>query len=249
MRDGGRHGKPRALFDRRGAVGKGYVDMFVAACNACGYPESEYIRVLLYAQYAKEGGALYGWRDGADAYLEKLAKTDFFRAAEYIDKYDGKFGKYDILIRTDPSEAVKLLLDKALYAKNVNKTAVRRILMDRPEIINALSAAYVGANAKTRAAIVRILLLFKTDGRAKDILAAAENDPSKTVRDLFEKRVSKPTDAVAFFERLMAAGEPIRYGRLEELIRGGGKSRRAMRSPLSRTGYFSIRRTARTRPF
>lgn len=209
--------------DRRGAAGKGYVDMFVAACNACGYPESEYIKVLLYAQYAREGGALRGWRDGADAYLEKLAKTDFSRAAEYIDKYDGRFGKYDILIRTDPTEAVKLLLDKALYGKNLNKTAVRRILMDRPEIINALITAYFDANAKTRAAIVRLLLLFKTDGRVKDILAAAESDPSKTVRDLFEKRESKPTDAVAFFERAMAAGEPIIYGRLEKLIRGGGK--------------------------
>ena len=191
--------------DRRGAVGKGYVDMFVAACNACNYPESEYIKVLLYAQYAKEGGALYGWRDGADAYIEKLAKTDFYRAAGYIDKYDCKFGKYDILIRTDPSEAVKLLLDKVLYGKNLNKTAIRRILMERPEIVNALAAAYGDSNAKTRAAITRILMLFKTDGRVKDILDEARSDPSKTVRDLFEKRESVPTDAVAYFERLMAA--------------------------------------------
>lgn len=211
--------------DRRGAVGKGYVDMFVAACNACNYPESDYIKVLLYAQYAKEGGALYGWRDGADAYIEKLAKTDFYRAAGYIDKYDGKFGKYDILIRTDPSEAVKLLLDKVLYGKNLNKTAIRRILMERPEIVNALAAAYGDSNAKTRAAITRILMLFKTDGRVKDILDEARSDPSKTVRDLFEKRESVPTDAVAFFERLMAAGEPVEYGRLRSLMTDGGKDR------------------------
>ncbi|MDE6401444.1 MAG: hypothetical protein K2L54_02405, partial [Clostridiales bacterium] len=113
--------------------GEEYLNMFIAACERFGLDENGYMPMLLHAQYAKKGGALNSWDKSVDRYLEKIARDDFERAAILVDKYDRKFGKYSVLIKVDRPRSVDRLIGMALYGKNINKAAVRDVLMDYAE--------------------------------------------------------------------------------------------------------------------
>lgn len=193
-----------------GAIdGEEYLNMFLSACARCGVDEEGFMPMLLYAQYARKGGALKSWDKSIDRYLAKLARADFDRAASFVDKYDSGFGKYSVLIKIDRPRAVDRLLDMALFGKNINKAAVRDVLMDYSEVTERLFAMYAGASAHERVAIVRLLCAFKNDGRVHEFLSeTVACDRSKSVREAAQAgiKATRIKNAAAFLENAMAEG-------------------------------------------
>lgn len=205
--------------DNKGSVGKRYLDMYISICRAAGLSEKEYIKPMLSAQYAKKSGALYVWDTAVDEYIAARCKHDFDGTAELVDEFDKGYGKYAVLMRADSRRAINRLLDKVIFGKGINKTAVRNVLRNRPEIAGALIGLYGEALAKQRAAIVRLLMLYKNDKKVSDFLyGVALNDKSKTVRDLFSSPAPKARGAAKYFENLMASGEGITFGELKSLV-------------------------------
>lgn len=199
----------------------GYFDMYVNACKRFGLDESEYIKVMLAAQYAKRDGAFYAWDKSVDRYIKRLAERDFDRAADYIDRFDPKFGKYSVLIKVDRKRAVDRLVGIALYGKNVDKSAVRGVLMDYDEVSDTLISLYGRVNARERVAIVRLLLAYKNDGRVSEFLKnTVANDKSKSVRQAARSgmRAEKAKNVAAYVENLMAEGVALDLAQWKELF-------------------------------
>lgn len=207
-----RYGEPRY---------KRYVDMFINICASAGCTEEDYMAVLLAAQYGSLSGALYRWDETVNMYISRRAAEDFSLVADYIDKYDKKYAKYAVLAEVDRQKTLVRLLDKAIYEKNVDKTAVRDILMDYgSEITPLLTDLYLRSKAKERLAIARLLLLFKNDVDVREFLAeTVKNDSSKTVRAVLDgakrKRRGSPAE---FMENLMIDGRPLLYMEWRELL-------------------------------
>lgn len=202
-------------------VNEVYFNMFLRACEDCGCTAEEYLPLLFYARYAKKGGALRSWDKCVDRYVERLARVDFDGAADYIDRFDKKLGKYAVLLAVDKGRALNRLLDMALYKKNIDKTAVRDILMDYDEVADKLTALYGTSSAHDRVAIVRLLCAFKTNGKVRRFLnEVVSNDKSKSVREAAGSgmRKQKAVDAPAFFETLMAEGSAPSLSEWNELL-------------------------------
>lgn len=197
-----------------------YFNMFLQACRDNAYPESEYIKVLLSAQYAKKDGAFYAWDKSVDRYMTALAKKDFFLAAQYVEMHDKKLLKYPLLISVDRENALNRLLAMALYVKNIDKAAVRDVLMDYEEVADTLVDMYDKVNAKERVAVVRLLLPFKNDGRVRRFLdEVVARDKSKSVREAaFSDGRGKAKSAARFLESMMADGEGLTENEWRELL-------------------------------
>lgn len=196
------------------------LDFFVSKCRECGLAEDEYIRVLLAARYSK--GALSAWKDAVDKHLKILAATDYGRVADHIDKYDKKFANYSSLLAVAPHESAKRLVEKLLYEKNIDKAAIRAVLMDYVYIANELVALYEVSDAKTRAAIAKLLTVYKNDARVRDFLTGTVSvDRSKTVRDVLEPKARHTKSALKFFEGHMISGKPIPVKKFFELTADG----------------------------
>ncbi len=204
---------------RYGTLDRRYPDMFISACRSSGVPESEYIKVLIAAGSADENGALRRWNAAADAYLTRRATEDYDLTADYIDRYDATFGKYGVLIKIDPKAALERLVKKVLYGKNVDKTALRGMLMDYDGLASPLMSLYMTSNACERAAIARLLLIYKNDPNVRSFLdEVAASDKSKTVREVLLKApraakrkaesggAKRRVSPVAFFENAMMTG-------------------------------------------
>lgn len=194
---------------------KRYVDLFLRICDGNGVGESEYVRAFIATGYAGKDTPLSKWSAAADMYLKRRAAEDFELVAKYLDEYDHKFRKYGVLIAVNARLALERLVNKLLYEKNIDKTAVRRALMEHGELSVPLMTLYGEVNAKERAAIVRLLMLYRNDVAVERFLnEVVADDKSKTVRLVLEKsgnKINKKSDKdmPAFFEKLMA--ESISY--------------------------------------
>lgn len=183
--------------------------------------EKEIMPMLLYAQYAPENSELYSWNGAVDLYLLKRADEDFSTVADYIDKYDPEYAKYSILFETNMTAAVSRLMEKLLYGKHVNKAAIRRVLMTRAEIADGLIDLYRSGDAKERAAIVRVLLMFKNNDAVNAFLqGVVKSEKSKTVREIInapktKKIQNSPAD---FFESMMISGETMSIKKWQNLL-------------------------------
>ena len=198
-----------------------YLNIFLRVCEDCGCTAQEYLPLLFYAQYADKDGALYGWDKSVDRYVERLARIDFDGTADYIDRFDKKLGKYVILIAVDKRRALKRLTGMALYAKNIDKAAVRDILMDYEEVAEELIALYGKSTAHDRVSIVRLLCAFKANGKVRRFITdVAANDKSKTVRETASggMKKQKAQNVPAFFETLMAEGSALSVSEWKELL-------------------------------
>lgn len=197
-----------------------YFNMFIRACTDLGYPESEYIKVLLSAQYGQKDGAFYAWDKSVDRYLTALAASDFERAAEYVERYDRKYNKYRILISVDRDRALNRLLAMALYVKNIDRAAVRDVLMDYDEVSDVLMDIYDKSKTLERVYIVRLLAAYKNDGRVRRFLdEVVARDKSKSVRDAaFKDGRAKKQGAAHFLEGMMADGEGLTVAEWTELL-------------------------------
>lgn len=203
-------------FDKR------YLDLFIKLCKEGGIPESDYIKVLLAAGSADKSTALYRWNSAVNVYLTRRAAEDFNLVADYIDMYDRKYTKYDVLIRKKPMDALERLVAKVIYGKNVDKTAIRDVLMDHGKLAAPLISLYNRSNAKERAAIARLLLLYKNDAKVKSFIEETiATDKSKTVRDVLPRAKSggRRSSAVSFFENTMACGEMYPLSKWRELFK------------------------------
>lgn len=203
-------------FDKR------YLDLFLDLCREGGIPESEYIKVLLAAGSADKSGALYRWNTAVDVYLTRRATDDFDEIADYIDKYDGKYTKYGVLIKINETYALERLVRTVMYGKNVNKTAIRDVLMDYGELAEPLMSLYGKSKAKERAAIARLLSLYKNDASVKQFIEeTVAVDKSKTVRSVLprvKKRAGK-LEPVRFFEQAMINGDTYKLSELREILK------------------------------
>ncbi|MCH5165811.1 MAG: DUF4132 domain-containing protein [Clostridiales bacterium] len=198
-----------------------YLDMFLNACEDQGLDADGYMPMLMSAQYANRKSALYGWDKSVDRYLTELARVDFDRAADYVDKYDSKFGKYAILIKVDKNKAINRLLQMALYGKNIDKASVRNVLMDYDEVVGVLFSLYGRSSAKERVAIVRLLLTYRNDVRVREFLQdVVSSDSSKTVKKAAAAGIKpkKSKDAAVAIERMMTEGIGLPQAEWKELF-------------------------------
>ena len=216
------------------SVGKRYLDLYLNLARMQRIPERYFIRVMLAAQYAKAGTALNSWDEAVDKYIEERAKTDFDGIAELIDTFDKKFAKYGVLIKVNRRRAVLRLLNMALFVKKIDKTAVRDVLKSHPELADDLFKLYGEALSRERASITRLLLLYKNEPTVAEFLdTVVAADKSKTVQSvLLGAKRGAGKNAAAYFEKLMATGEPITFGYLKSLVKENGKTK-AKRSPKS----------------
>lgn len=208
--------------DKREPKGKRFIDLFISCCKAELYPESEYVSVIIAVKYAKPGGELHSWREGAEAYLTARAKADFEFVASLMDKYDKKFAWYDVLLRVDRARAIDRLTDRLLNEKYFDKPSARTALNGCTELVGTLIELFGVSDAATRVKIARILLIFKNDHTAGEFIKEKrETDPSKTVRAVLScASLRRITDAVKFLENLMMTGEGITYAEFKEIERG-----------------------------
>ncbi len=203
-------------FDKR------YLDMFLDICRDAGIPESEYIKVLLAAGSADKDGALYRWNSAVDVYLTRRANEDYELIADYIDRFDTKYIKYGVLIRLDAPRALRRLVGKVLYGKNIDKTAIRDILMDHTELSVPLMTLYGESKARERAAVARLLLLYKNDLTVSEFLKeVVGQDKSKTVRGVLPhaEKIKKSKDAPMFFERVLSEGETFTVEEWRDILK------------------------------
>lgn len=206
--------------DKREPKGKRFIDMFVSACNSQMYPESKFLSVLYAVRYAKPGGELAGWRDGANEYLTARAKSNFEFVADSMDKYDKKFASYDILLRVHRRRAIDRLMDRLLNEKYFDKSSARGALVGCTELVGTLIDLFDVSDAKTRVKLSRILLLFKNDHTAGEFIKdKRENDPSKTVRAVLEGASlrGKISDPIKFLEELMMTGESVTHAEWKDI--------------------------------
>ncbi len=209
-------------FDR--SFDKRYVELFLRICEKFKIAESEYVKVLIATGYTDVGTPLSRWAYSADMYLKRRATEDFGLVCEYLNEYDKKFRKYGALIDVDARRALRLLVDKLLYEKNIDKTAVRRALLEHAEQLSTpLMALYGEVKAKERAAIVRLLALYRNDVAVERFLKeTVAADKSKTVRDIIgktEKPPKKIGDATAFFEKAMSEGTSYTLSKWRSILK------------------------------
>lgn len=205
----------------KSTFGKPYVELFLTICSNAKIPESDFIRTLINTSYTQNGSFLFRWKRTADEYIKRRAIEDYGVIAEYIDAYDKKFYKYDILILVDENKAIPDLIDKLLYQKNIDKASVRRVLMNKPEIGLRLIKEYPKFSVKEKIAIVRLLALYRNDTTVNKFLAdVAANEPSKMIRNAINgvKRRYKIKDVPKFFEELMVNGEGLACSAWNEIL-------------------------------
>lgn len=225
--------------------GDGYFNLYLSICAECGVSEQEYMPLLLSAQYAEKGTALNSWDKSVDRFIERIANENFDRAADYVDRFDRKFGKYSVLINVDRERAIKRLVGMALYGKNIDKAAVRDVLMDYGEVSGALMSLYGSASAKERVAIVRLLLTFRNDILVRDFLKdTVEKDKSKSVREAAKAGIkrTKVKNAALYLERLMEESTPLCVSDWAELLSDG-----QMRDVADKIFFFALGAEGRVR--
>lgn len=168
-------------------IGGRYFDLFMELCAEYGVPLSKILPVLFVD--APAGSALKSWSKAIDVWLVKRAYANFGEVADWLAAYDTHTVRYDALLISDRAKTTDLLLDKLIHGKNVNKTRIRKFFLEHKiDVFPTLKATYDGADAKTREAVVRVLLLYKNDARVSLFLDNVyELDKSVTVRRLFEK--------------------------------------------------------------
>lgn len=178
--------------------------------------------MLVCAAYGRTGGALAALDVAATEYIKARAEKDFDSVADVVDAYDRKFIKYGVLLEVNRTRALARLIRLAVYGKRVNKAAIRDILMDCDEAGPTLFEMYGEANAKTRTALARLLLVMKNDGRVREFLEnTVAVDASLSVRRVLEERVRKAKSTPEFFERLMINGTALTCDEWRELLLDG----------------------------
>lgn len=201
----------RATFEQR------YFDLFVDTCERC-WVENEALYPMFMAAFSSRG-VLGGWRDAVRLYFLKQAYIDYDRTEAVLARYDAGFDIYPILFHVDPQRAEDAVLHLLLYGKNVNKTVIRRYLLENKiDIVPKIIDSYAGAHAKLKESLVRLLLIYKNDTRASRFLDRLyRTEQSLTVRKLLERdRVAKngKTGTKNYKDRfyaMMLAGDKIPY--------------------------------------
>lgn len=152
--------------------------------------DMELVYPMMFAAFdAPKDSYLYSFVGGIDAFFTRFTYEDYDAAASVIHRYDGKLKCLSALMAADRQRTVELILTQLLYGKQVNKAAMRKYLLSkRADIVPELCSLYVGAKVKEKEAIVRLLLLYKSDPRAKEFLSYLENsENSLVVRKLLDK--------------------------------------------------------------
>ena len=202
-----------------------YFDLFVDTCERC-FVERQALYPMFAAAFSSTG-ILGGWRNAIRLYFVKVAYADYDRAEAVFAQYDDGFDLYPILFHVDPQRAEDAVLNLLLYKKNVNKTVIRRYLLENKiDILPKIIAMYTGAAAKQKESLVRLLLIYKNDARASRFLDRLyKTETSKTVRKLLERdRMAKGGKAGSrsYKERffaMMLSGERMPFDAFLKAIR------------------------------
>lgn len=194
-----------------------YFDLFIDTCERC-FVDRKALYPMLAAAFSSKG-VLGGWRNAIRLYFVKVAYADYDRAEAVFAQYDEGFDLYPILFHVDPQRAEDAVLNLLLYKKNVNKTVIRRYLLENKiDILPKIISMYSGASAKQKESLVRLLLIYKNDTRASRFLDRLyKTETSKTVRKLLERdRIAKAgkTGMRGYRERffnMMLSGERMPF--------------------------------------
>lgn len=187
--------------------------LFLDECERLGVTRDEFIPMLIHSAYAPETSELSKWKGETLNYLIQI--NDYAYLSEVLARYDKAYKFYDALCAIDETRAVNSLVNDALYAKNVNKTAIRAVLKNYKQAINGLRGIYYLGDSKLREAVVRLFLLYRDDpGVEKFLTEVISKDKSKAVRELVSAKAT-PLD----FEYMMKTGGTVSHSVFEQAIR------------------------------
>ncbi|MDR2201371.1 MAG: DUF4132 domain-containing protein [Clostridiales bacterium] len=162
---------------------------FLQICADSGVSASEIAPMLFRSKSAPPDSRLRGWAEAVGDYLLKAARADYGAVLELAAAHDPRYEWYGVLYAADPQKTVAILIDKLLNGRNTSKTRIRGFLSGvRFDAAAYLRPALKNANAKTREAAARLLLLHKHDSRAAELLREVyDAETSKSVRACIEK--------------------------------------------------------------
>lgn len=200
-----------------------FFDLFMTMADKAKVEPDKLYPMLVAARYSS--GSLGRWRSAAENYFTLLAERNFNEAAVAIAVYDTQGKLYRVLLRADAEKTLQFVIE-LLAEHNGRKTALKKFLLEsKLDIVPALIAAYEAGNAKRRLAVMRVLLLYKSDERALAVIRqAAENDTSKSVQKLLEHDVNmrkkeQAADTVkALLFNMMVTGSRMEIEDFQELI-------------------------------
>jgi len=160
---------------------------------------------------APPGTLLSAWSKPAEAYLLNLAYRDYNRVLNLLTEFDPSYHAYGVLMQADRKRTEELLIERLLRGKNVNKPAIRKLLLRFKINISKLLENYFAQEPGMREAVVRLALLYKNDKKAAEFLKkAAETEPLTAIRRLITGsraiKLEPEVWTVRGFEQMMIDG-------------------------------------------
>jgi len=191
-----------------------YFHLLLEIARYAGFNDDKLIPLFAACFSALAGTYLGAWKKTAEAYLLNAAYRDFDRVLNLLTEFDPSYETYVVLMQADKKRTEEVLMERLLQGKNVNKTAIRRLLLQHKiNVSHLFGADYKTKDVKTREAIVRLALLYKNDaGAAAFLESVKKTEPLGSIRRLIAgKAVGAAKSApvvwsVGEFEQMMING-------------------------------------------
>jgi len=162
-----------------------FFNLFIELCSIAGLGDTASFSVAV-ASFNAVDEKIAAWKMVAKSYILVKAQKDFMSVANLLKKLDLSFKSFAILFEVDKKLAAKFLLNELLYTKNIDKSAIRKMLVAyKVDIDYMFGDSFKDNDTKTREAIVRLALLYKNEQKVIDFLSVvASTDPNKLIREL-----------------------------------------------------------------
>ena len=198
----------------------GYFHLFLELADFVGLDSKTVMQVAVESFIGDS--LLQPWQKAAKGYILRCAEADFSKTAKLLIEFDSLFTTFAILLEKDVARSAVILIEKLLYGVNINKAAIRRLLIaNKIDIHYLFGDSYFTSDLKTREAIVRLALLYKTESECESFLEIVKNqDPSAHIRRLIishsDRDIQKPQKApqtpLEEFECYLTDGTTIAVG-------------------------------------
>jgi len=192
----------------------GYFHLFLDLAGFAKTDVSEIFKVAIASFNAPEDNILYAWRPAARGNILDAAEKNFDATVKMLDRYDPTYKSFAILFEVNKSAASEFLVTQLLYGKDIDKTAIRKLLMQFKIDVNYIFGPHYKDNdSKTREAIVRLALLYKSDNFVAEFLERVlEIENNQAIKDIIiasgdRGKVKPPLNILEEFEFSLMTGK------------------------------------------
>ena len=164
----------------------GFFNAFVDLSNSIKLDKEKIFKVAVQCFNAQESQKIARWARGSYGYIFDQAHKDFYGVCKMLKHLDTSYKTFAILFNVDAKSTGDYLLNEILYEKNVDKVALRRLLLSyRVDVNYMFGDSFKDNDTKTRLAIVRLALVYKNEPVASRFLKrVAIEDPNSAIRQL-----------------------------------------------------------------